>query len=103
MPVDMTHFFEMNSPMEFEEHDILELTDVALAARVVLFNDEIHTYDEVTSQIRKATNCSLHQAEILTIEVDTMGKAVVFTGDMPSCLKVSTILEEIELHTQIEC
>ncbi len=92
----------MNSPMEFEEPDVVELTDVGLAARVLLFNDEIHTYDEVTTQIRKATNCSLHQAEILTIEVDTMGKAVVFEGEMSECLRVSMILEEIELHTQIE-
>ncbi len=99
----MAALFEMNFPMEFEEPDVLELTNVGLAARVVLYNDEIHTYDEVTAQIRKATNCSLHQAEILTIEVDTTGKAVVFEGEMHACLRVSNVLEEIELHTQIEC
>lgn len=99
----MAALFEMNFPMEFEEPDVLELTNVGLAARVVLYNDEVHTYDEVTAQIRKATNCSLHKAEMLTIEVDTTGKAVVFEGEMHACLRVSTVLEEIELNTQIEC
>ena len=98
----MAALFEMNYPMEFEDPDVLEITDVGVAARVVLYNDEIHTYDEVTAQIRKATNCSLHQAEILTIEVDTTGKAVVYEGEMYECLRVSMVLEEIELHTQIE-
>ena len=53
-------------------------------------------------QIIKATRCDTAKAEALTWEVHTAGKAKVYEGPMPECLKVSTVLEEIALHTQIE-
>jgi ATP-dependent Clp protease adaptor protein ClpS len=90
-------------PSEYGETELYETTELGLASRVVLYNDEIHTYDEVISQIRKATRCSLQKAEILTIEVDTQGKAIVYDGEITDCIRVSAILEEIELHTQIIC
>ncbi len=79
-----------------------EEIDVGLSARVILFNDEEHTFDEVISQIMRATGCTPEHAEALTIEVHTRGKAMVYDGTMNACLKVSAILEEIALHTQIE-
>lgn len=90
-------------PSEYGETELYETTEIGLASRVVLYNDEIHTYDEVITQIRKATRCSMQKAEILTIEVDTRGKAIVYDGEIAECLRVSAVLEEIELHTQIEC
>jgi ATP-dependent Clp protease adaptor protein ClpS len=72
------------------------------AAKVILFNDDWHTFDEVINQIIKATGCSLDKAESLTWEVHNKGKAMVYSGDMDMCLKVSGVLEEINLHTQIE-
>ena len=71
-------------------------------AKVILFNDEIHTFDEVIGQIIKATGCDSNRAETLAWEVHTRGKAVVFDGVMKRCLQVSGILEEIGLHTTIE-
>lgn len=71
-------------------------------AKVVLFNDDIHTFDEVIGQIIKATGCDSHRAEALAWEVHTRGKAVVFDGAMNRCLIVSGVLEEIGLHTTIE-
>ncbi len=90
-------------PSEYGETELYETTEIGLASRVILYNDEIHTYDEVITQIRKATRCSLQKAEILTIEVDTQGKAIVYDGEITDCIRVSAILEEIELHTQIVC
>lgn len=81
---------------------ILDSTGTTLASKVILFNDDIHTFDEVISQLIKATGCSSEKAEQLAIEVHTKGKAVVFEGDIPDCMRVSSILEEIGLHTQIE-
>ncbi|MFP4529315.1 MAG: ATP-dependent Clp protease adaptor ClpS [Candidatus Kapaibacterium sp.] len=80
------------------------VTDVGVenSARVILFNDEWHTFDEVISQIIKAISCSRDKAETLTWEVHTRGKACVYEGDINECLKVSSVLEEIALHTQIE-
>jgi len=79
-----------------------EETITGLAARVLLYNDEEHSMDEVTYQIIKAIGCSFAEAEDLTWEVHTRGKAVVYSGDMPDCLRVSSILEEIALHTEVE-
>jgi ATP-dependent Clp protease adaptor protein ClpS len=78
-------------------------TVVALVPKVILFNDEWHTFEEVINQIIKATQCSLEKAEQLTWEVHDSGKAMVFEGEMSDCLRVSSVLEEIKLHTQIEC
>ena len=42
------------------------------------------------------------RAEALTWEVHNSGKAMVYEGPMSECLRVSQVLEEIALHTQIE-
>ena len=77
-------------------------TLVQTPAKVVLFNDEVHTFEEVIGQIIKATGCDLKKAEALTWEVHHAGKAIVFDGEMPKCVQVSSVLEEIELMTRIE-
>lgn len=82
-----------------------ELEDEVLTqdpARVILFNDEIHTFDEVIAQLIKAIHCTGGKAESLAMEVHTKGKAMVFVGELPRCMEVSGILEEIKLMTQIE-
>ncbi len=79
-----------------------EKTDIDLGSRVVLFNDDWHSFEEVISQIMKATKCSFIEARDKTFEVHINGKAVVFLGALKDCLMVSGILEEILLHTQIE-
>jgi ATP-dependent Clp protease adaptor protein ClpS len=71
-------------------------------AKVILFNDDIHSFDEVISQLIKATRCTRASAEGLAWEVHTKGKAVVFGGELMRCMEVSHILEEIQLMTQIE-
>ena len=86
-----------------EDVETLMIDDITYGNRVLLFNDEIHTFDEVITQIIKAINCDTIRAEQLTLEVHTKGKAVVFEGEMFECIRVSSILEEIALHTQIEC
>jgi len=78
-----------------------EKTDEGLASRVLLFNDDWHTFEEVIDQLIKATRCSIKEAQDKTIEVHSKGKAIVFSGQLSSCLKVSGVLEEIALHTQV--
>jgi ATP-dependent Clp protease adaptor protein ClpS len=75
---------------------------ISLGSRVILYNDDWHTFEEVITQLIKAIKCSIEEASDKTFEVHFKGKAVVFSGDMPECLMVSGILEEILLHTQIE-
>ncbi|RPI75965.1 MAG: ATP-dependent Clp protease adaptor ClpS [Ignavibacteriales bacterium] len=83
--------------------EIIEEQDITLKAenRVVLFNDDWHTFEEVIIQIIKAVKCSFEQGRALAFEAHTNGKAVVFTGSIQNCLRVSSVLEEIALNTQI--
>lgn len=89
-----------NAPLSQQEKDVDVL--VEQPATVILFNDEDHTFDEVIFQLMKALGCTQAKAEQLTWEVHNNGKAAVFEGPMTECLRVSAILEEIALHTQIE-
>jgi ATP-dependent Clp protease adapter protein ClpS len=79
-----------------------ENSEINLGSRVILFNDDWHTFEEVITQIIKATKCSFIEARDKTFEVHVNGKAVVYSGELADCLSVSAILEEILLHTQIE-
>jgi len=88
------------NPLEQPERDDEVLTQDP--ARVILFNDDIHTFDEVIAQLIKAIHCTAARAEALAMEVHTNGKAVVFGGELVRCMEVSAVLEEIKLMTQIE-
>ena len=70
--------------------------------KVILYNDEVHTFDEVITQLIKALKCTTQHAESLAWEVHNSGKAVVYTGEIVKCMQVSSVLEEIKLMTQIE-
>ncbi len=85
----------------FLEPESDEDVSIGLEARVLLFNDDQHSFDEVINQIIKAIKCPFSAARSLTFEVHVKGKAVVYSGGMQECLRVSSVLEEIELHTQI--
>ncbi len=91
------------SPEKIQEPEIIEdvESDTGLASRVILYNDEWHTFEEVIVQLIKATNCSFEEARDRTFEVHFKGKSIVFSGEFSACLNVSTILEEIALHTQV--
>lgn len=86
-----------------ENPEIFNDTDTIddLQPHVILFNDAWHTFDEVIEQLLKALHCSLAKAEQLTLEVHAEGKAVVFEGKVEECLRVSDVLEEIKLRTQV--
>ncbi|MFI5236461.1 MAG: ATP-dependent Clp protease adaptor ClpS [Ignavibacteriales bacterium] len=75
---------------------------IGLGSRVILYNDDWHTFEDVISQIIKAIRCSSVEARDKTYEVHFKGRATIYSGEMKECLKVSGILEEILLHTQIE-
>ena len=86
------------------EPEIIEDEDIGkgIESRVILFNDEWHTFEEVIAQIIKAIHCSFEVARDKTFEVHVKGKSIIFSGALDMCLKVSSVLEEIALHTQIE-
>jgi ATP-dependent Clp protease adaptor protein ClpS len=66
-----------------------------------LYNDNWHTFEEVIVQLIKAVKCTFEEARDYAFEVHTKGKAIVFSGSIKDCLRVSSVLEEIALNTQI--
>jgi ATP-dependent Clp protease adapter protein ClpS len=84
---------------EVEEEDERSGTDEPWT--VILFNDEVHTFEEVIGQIIKATGCPRGKAEDLTWTVHNEGKATVFEGDFEECFEVQSVLKEIQLVTEI--
>jgi ATP-dependent Clp protease adapter protein ClpS len=84
------------------EEEVTDGTTTDSPPRVILFNDEVHSFEDVITQLQKAIRCSREKGEAIAWEVHTKGKACVYTGEMDACLRVSAILEEIRLHTQIE-
>ncbi len=87
-----------NQPLEIEETTSGSQTP----ARVILFNDDWHTFDEVIGQIVKALGCATDKATQIALEAHSKGKALVFEGPMKECLRINGVLEEISLITQIE-
>ena len=83
--------------------DILtdEDTTIGIASKVVLYNDDWHTFEEVITQLIKAVKCNFEEARNYAFEVHVKGKSIVYSGSMNQCLKVTSILEEIALNTQI--
>ena len=69
---------------------------------VILFNDEVHTFEEVIGQLVKATGCSRGKAEDLAWTVHNEGKATVYEGSFDECFEVQSVLKEIQLVTEIQ-
>jgi ATP-dependent Clp protease adaptor protein ClpS len=69
---------------------------------VVLFNDEVHTFEEVIGQLIKATGCSRSEAEDMAWTVHNEGKADVYEGTFEECFEVQSVLKEIQLVTEIQ-
>ncbi len=69
---------------------------------VILYNDDVHTFEEVINQLVKATGCSTSEAEKLAWTVHTEGKATVYEGSFEECFEVQSVLKEIELVTEIK-
>ena len=85
--------------------DISESTDDGtgngLGTKVILFNDNYHTFDDVINQLMKAIGCSQETGFYHAKKIHETGKSDVYKGPIEKCLKVSSILQEINLKTQI--
>ena len=69
---------------------------------VILYNCDCHTFEQVEEQLQKATGCTLEKAEAFAIEVDTTGRAIVFSGSDEECEKVANILRQIRLQVETD-
>ncbi len=95
-----------SQPAQNPNVDVLEQTEEEEAIdnpwRLILYDDDIHTFDEVINQLIKALGCTVSEAEKITAAVHNEGKAVVFEGKFEECLKINSVLQEIQLITEIK-
>ena len=69
---------------------------------VIVYDDDWHTFEEVETQLQKATGCTLEKAEALSHEIDGTGRAVVFAGTPEKCEQVADILRQIRLQVETD-
>lgn len=69
---------------------------------VILLNDDWHTFDEVITQIIKATGYSVERARAVAWQAHMNGEAVCYTGSRERCELVANVLEEIDLGVRLE-
>ncbi|MCI0697870.1 ATP-dependent Clp protease adaptor ClpS [candidate division KSB1 bacterium] len=90
----------------YEDEDVLIDDDIGTRIgepwKVILYNDDIHTFDEVILQLQKALKCSAQRAEKIAFEAHNRGKAIAFSGEFDECFRVAGILREIQLIVEIE-
>ena len=91
-------------PSTVESPDVKDATskDILDPWNVILLNDDHHTFDEVITQLIKATRCTSRAAGEIAMEVHTTGEAVCYSGPFERCELVASILEEIGLGTKLE-
>ena len=84
------------------EEAVAEETRLDDPWRVILYDDDVHTFEEVIVQLVRATGCTAERAERHAWTVHTEGKDCVYTGEFFECLRVQGVLREIALVTEIE-
>jgi ATP-dependent Clp protease adaptor protein ClpS len=60
----------------------------ARACKVILFNDEEHTYDYVVEMLSHACGLAREKAFRCAVEVDLTGRTTVYFGSRPACAAV---------------
>jgi ATP-dependent Clp protease adapter protein ClpS len=70
--------------------------------RVLLFNDEVHSMEEVALQLMKALSCTLDVAAAIMLRAHTNGKAVVTITARREADRIAGILREISLLVSVD-
>lgn len=65
----------------------------------MLYNDEIHTYDQVTTSLKKAIRCNDQEAMDFATIVDREGRCMVKMGSREECDEVKAIIEVLTFDT----
>lgn len=84
-----------------EKERTSDSSEAGFGWRVILFNCDCHSFDEVERQLLKAVRCSLAQARSWSSEVHGKGSAVVYKGPKERCEAVAAVLEDIRLQVKV--
>lgn len=90
------------SPVALPETGGSAATEPAKPARVILYDDDWHTFDDVILQLIKATGCDEAAAERHAWTVHTQGRAQVYDGSREDCERVAGVLRQIRLQVEVD-
>jgi ATP-dependent Clp protease adapter protein ClpS len=91
-----------NSPIKLIELEPTSTGSGSSSYRVILYNDDWHSQDEVAVQLQKATGCDIGTAFRITLEVDANGRGVCYRGGCEACHRVTRVLREIQLQCEVD-
>lgn len=92
-------FYE--DPKRRYEEDVLVLEQTDEVYKLILYNDDVHTFDYVIDSLVEICNHTLEQAEQCTFLVHYKGKCTVKTGSMKRLKPMHEKLISRELTSEI--
>jgi ATP-dependent Clp protease adaptor protein ClpS len=96
------HLGLSGSPKEKEEEDVLLLEDDIEESKVVLYNDDVNSFDWVIECLVEICEHDYLQAEQCAILVHFKGKAIVKSGSQEKMKSICQALCDRELSAIIE-
>jgi ATP-dependent Clp protease adaptor protein ClpS len=78
------------------------LDDVDGPYVVILYNDDIHSADEVVSQVQKATGYPIMRCIEIMFEAHSFGRSIAFTGSQEACERSANVLRQIRLQVETD-
>ena len=84
LPDDLTYKEEESSEPQFEDKFV-----------TMLFNDEIHTYEQVINTLGRAIDCTPKEAIEYATTIDRDGRSIVKCSTAPICNQVKHTIEKI--------
>lgn len=70
--------------------------------KVILYNCDCHSFDEVIHRLQVATGCTQAKAEQIAEEAHHRGRAIAYTGEEAECERVAGILRAIRLQVETD-
>ena len=95
------HIKDYENPKRQYEEEVLVLDDLDEVYKLVLHNDDIHTFDYAIDSLIEICKHTLEQAEQCTILVHFKGKCTVKTGSMDLLKPMHEKLLSRELTSEI--
>ncbi|GEN74720.1 ATP-dependent Clp protease adaptor ClpS [Chryseobacterium hagamense] len=95
------HIKDYDDPKRKYEEDVLVMEDTDEVYKLVLHNDDVHTFDYVIDSLIEVCKHTLEQAEQCTLLVHFKGKCTVKTGSLDLLKPMHEKLLSRELSSEI--
>ena len=85
-----------------QELDVLEVSETVQASKLILFNDDVNTFDHVITSLIEVCNHEPMQAEQCALLVHYTGKCAVKEGQFNTLEPLCTSLHDRGLSAEIQ-